>query len=158
MIENTKLGRRHVGVPHQFLGEGLARFNLGGGLCGPENLQSRLLKGIDDTLGERIFGANHRQTDRLPLCKPNQTIKIIGFEREICSLKGGAGIPRRTEDLIHAWRLSEFPNQGMFAAAFADDEYFHGDNLAIAAACGFAAPSTTDERFRTRRLAWASFS
>jgi hypothetical protein len=126
MIEDAELGRRHIGVPHQLLREDLAPFDLRRQLRRTEDAHALGLEHIDDAAAERILGADDGQADVLLLGEAEQIIEIVDIDRHIDAVLRGAAIARRAENALHARRLRELPDQGVFAPAFTDDEDLHG--------------------------------
>src|SRR5205807_2464436 len=59
MIEDAKLRRWHIGVPHQLLGIRFARLDLRRRLRRTEDAQAMRLESINDPIRERILWANH---------------------------------------------------------------------------------------------------
>ena len=92
--EDPIIGRRDARLPHQLLGEDLASLQLGGFLPGPENPQSLALKDVDDSLGQRLFRADHRQADSLPLGELEQAPVIAGLDRHVLRVERRSGIAR----------------------------------------------------------------
>ena len=65
--EDAVIGRRDAGLPHQLLGEDLAPFQLRGFLPRAEDPQALALKDVNNPLGQRLLGPDHRQADPLSL-------------------------------------------------------------------------------------------
>src|SRR5438132_1132716 len=70
---------------------------------------------------------NHDQADLLFLGEANQAIEFVGhrFDGHIHAVGSGAGVARRAEHRLGAWRARQFPDQGVFAAAFAQHQNVH---------------------------------
>ena len=80
---------------------------------------------IDHASGQRRLGANDRQA-YLFLLRPLAQRAYVGDGNVVeVAGQGRAAVARRHEDARDLGRLAELPGDGMFAAAAADDEYFH---------------------------------
>jgi hypothetical protein len=90
-----------------------------------EDAEVLLLKGVDDAVGERVFGPDYGQADPFLLGKADELVELVDINGDILAVQRGAGIARRAEDAFNARRLGQLPDEGMLAAAFADDEDFH---------------------------------
>ncbi len=125
MIEDAKLGGGHVGMPHELLGEDLARLDLGGLAGWTEDTEPSGLKLIDDAQGQRLFRPDDGEADLFLLREAHETLDVVGFDGHIDAVSRCAGVAGRTKDPLDARRLSQLPDQGMFATALADDEDLH---------------------------------
>jgi hypothetical protein len=126
VVEDVELRGRHIGVAHQFLGEHLARLDLGRRLRGPEDAQALFLKGIDDAVGQRRLGADDGQAYALLFGETDEHVGVVLVDRHVDAVGGGAGIAGRAKRLLDARRLRQLPHQGMLAPALADDQHTHG--------------------------------
>ena len=102
MVEDLELGRRHVGVAHQGLGEHLARFELGGVLRGAEDAQAGFLEVIDDAARQRFLGTDDGQADLFLLGETDELVEVVVVERDVDAVLGGAGVAGRAEDALDA--------------------------------------------------------
>src|SRR5205809_875765 len=86
---------------------------------------SRVAKRVDDALGERRFGTDHRELDVLSLAKLDQLGR--GGKRHVLDahLGRGAAVAGRDEHLLHARALRKLPGERMLASAAADHEQLH---------------------------------
>src|SRR5262249_26240967 len=92
----------------------------------PKNTQPFLVKGIHDSLGQRILRTDDCQPDFLFFGKANETLEVGGFNWNIDSVLGCAGVAGRAEDLFDARRLSQLPHKGVLPPALTDYQYLHG--------------------------------
>src|SRR5439155_20768975 len=114
---------------HQFLRENFGGFESCGRFGRPKNAQTFLSKQIDNTGGERVIGADHRQIHMIFLSEANEGCEISYGNRHILSDFGSAGVSRRTKNALCAWRLFQFPCERVFAATAANDKDFHSERL-----------------------------
>ena len=75
---------------------------------------------------KRQLRADHRQSDPFFFGKRAQPVNIVRSQRNQLGLVGNPGITRRTVDGRDARTLANFPHQGVFPAAAANHQYFHG--------------------------------
>src|SRR5579875_1899079 len=80
---------------------------------------------IDNAVGQRLLRPHHGQIDLLFAHKGNEAVEVERINRYINAVLGGAGIAGSAINSLCARRLSQLPHQGMFAAAFADNQYLH---------------------------------
>ena len=99
MIEDAKLCRRHVGVPHQLFENALSCFDLGGGLGRPEDAQPLRLEDIDDAGRERILGADDGQANVLFLGEAQQVVEIVDIDGDIDAVLSAVPALPGAEDL-----------------------------------------------------------
>ncbi len=116
-------------MAHELLGEYLARFELGRRARRAEDLQPVLLEAVDDAERQRLFGADDGQVDLFLLHETHEPLELVRFDVDVDAFDRGAGVPRRAIDALGARRLRQFPDQSVFAAAFADDEDLHARAL-----------------------------
>ena len=91
--ERPVIGRRNAGLPHQLLGEDLAPFQLGGLLARSENPQPFALKDVNDSLGQRLFGSDHRQADPLAPGELEQAPEIARLDRHVLHIERRPALP-----------------------------------------------------------------
>ena len=125
MVEDPEIRRRHVGVPHELLGEDLAPLDPGRSLRRAENSEPFLLKGVNDPVNERFLRADDGQADLLLLGEADELVELVDVDRDVDAVGRGPGITRRAEDALDAWRLGQLPDEGMFPPALADHQDFH---------------------------------
>ena len=115
----------------EVLGEGLRAFQLGGAGGRAEDIQAALAEQVVHACHQRRLGADDGQLDVLR-GEVGQLLQGQHVDGDVLALGfgGGAGVARGDEDLRHARVLGDFPGQGMFTTAAADDEYVHGVLLA----------------------------
>src|SRR5262249_56935418 len=90
-----------------------------------EDAQPRFLEMIDNPAGQRLLGTYHGQADPFLAREGGELVEFRGFEGDVDAIEGGAGVTRSAEHALGAGGLGQFPYEGMFAAALADDEDFH---------------------------------
>ena len=73
-------GWNSVGVK-DFLSEGFAAFELGGGFVWPENSQTARFKKIDNAECQRQLRANDGEVDPFCFCKLGETIQMLWVDR-----------------------------------------------------------------------------
>ena len=120
-------GGRNFMTCEKVLGEGLGTFELCRGLGWPEATQAGGAETVHHPQHQRYFGTDDGEINFVALCELQQTVHILGGNRDILALglARGAGIAGRDEDLLHARRLRRFPRQRVFASAAADDQHLH---------------------------------
>jgi len=114
---------------HQVLGEGLAPLDPRRRLARPEDLEAGGLEAVDDPQGERDLGADHGQVDLLGQGKVKQRVDLVGGDVHALGQLGDAGVARRAVERLDQGRLGELPDQGVLAAAAADNQNFHNGIL-----------------------------
>src|SRR5205807_726605 len=100
--------------------EDLAGLYLGRFPCRAEDTQPRGLEDVDDAAAQRVFGADHRQVDLLFLGEAKKGIEVVGLDGYVGAVRGGAGVAGSAEHALDAWRLGQFPNEGVLAPPLAD--------------------------------------
>ncbi len=130
ILEGLVGGGRN-GVPAQeLLGVGLGTLQLRGGLARPEAAPAGGGEGVHHTGHQRAFRADHGQIDRLALRKRQQARHVLAGDGDVAHLRLG-GRPRiagRDVNALDAWRLRQFPSQGVLAAAGTNHQNFHGSS------------------------------
>jgi hypothetical protein len=98
---------------------------------------------VDDTGHQRTFRSNQRECDAFGFDQVEQRIEIGRLDVDVATLglARGAGVARRNQHFMHAWRLRELPGERVFAAAGADDQKFHREVPAFVGALMSAASS-----------------
>ena len=76
VVEDLELGGRHVGVPHQFLGEDLAPLDPGRLLRRPEHLEPLAAQEVGQPRRERVFRADHDEPDLLLACRTASSLSV----------------------------------------------------------------------------------
>ena len=122
----TKGRGRYALLLHEFLGKGFAAFELGRGPVRAKHAQPPRLKPIDNSEAQRQLRADHRQPDPFFFGKRTQPINIVRGQRNRFGVLGSPGITRCTVDFRDARTLANLPHQGVFPAAAANHQYFHG--------------------------------
>ena len=120
-IKDLIIGRGDIGVAQQFLAKDLAGFEFGGVFLGAEDFQPGLLEGIDNARRQGGFRPDDRQPDLVLLGELDELGKIVGRNGDILAVQIGAGIARRDKNPLRAGTLRDFPSQGVFPPAVADD-------------------------------------
>lgn len=112
---------------HEGFGVAFAAFEGGGALVGAEDGESFFFKEIDDAVNEGLFGPDDGEVDVVAARKFAEAADV-GERQVFNALKfGGAAVAGGDVDAADAGVLGEFPGDGVFAAAAADDEDFeHG--------------------------------
>ncbi|MEY2598873.1 MAG: hypothetical protein RLZZ142_1132 [Verrucomicrobiota bacterium] len=110
---------------HEILGKYLGGFELGGGLRGTENAESRSLELIHDSGGESVVRADDGEVDLFLQGEGDERRDILDFEGNALGDLLDAGVARGTEEGGNLGRLAEFPCEGVFSATAAEDEDFH---------------------------------
>src|SRR5690606_33342189 len=107
------------------LAKDLAPLELRRRLAGAENLQFLVLKGIDDSLGQRRLGTDHRQPDVIVLRKANQPAKVVGGNGHVLGIDRRSGIAGSDENPLRTATLLELPGERMFTPAVANNQNVH---------------------------------
>lgn len=92
---------------------------------GTENGQSLFLKNICNTGHQGPFGTHNSQINLILLGKCCKGVDVFSTDIHILSQGCGACIAWGTVYFIYKRALGDFPDQGMFPAAAADDKNFH---------------------------------
>jgi hypothetical protein len=115
----------------KILGENLAAFQLCGDLGRSNDGKIPRSQRIADAMDERQLRTNDSKVRPKFFREGHEALRVSGFDRKASRFIGDTSIARGAPDLFDARALAELPDQGMFAAAAADDEYFHD----VPAAC-----------------------
>ena len=63
----------------------------------------------------------------------DEVVEVVGLDGDVDAVLGGAGVARGAEDAFGARRLGQLPDQGVFAAALADDQDLHARSPSLEA-------------------------
>jgi len=99
---------------HQFLGEDLARFNLGGFLTGAEDSHTAGDKPVGDAGRQGRFRADDCQVDLEVFGGFLQRVDITVFDIQVPGYPGGAGVAGSGVYFIDFRALGQLPDQGVF--------------------------------------------
>ncbi len=130
MIADAELGGGHIRVAHELLGKNFAGFELGRFFRWTKYAQTGLMKKIHEAQRQRLLWADHRQVDFLLLGPFGQPVEIGGFDGDVDAILGRAGVAWRAVNSGDPRGLGQFPDQGVFAPAFADHQYLHESSQA----------------------------
>jgi hypothetical protein len=136
VAEGAEIGRGDVGVAEEVLAEDLARFELGGLLARPERLDAGGAHRVDDAGGQRRLGADDGQVDGVVLGELHQRGDVGIADGDVLSVDRRAGIAGGDEDAFDPRALFDFPGEGVFASAAADNHDLHRTNSCAASALG----------------------
>jgi hypothetical protein len=107
---------------HEILGESFGGFELCGFPVGTPDPEALGLKMIDDTCGEGIVRADDGKANSVFPGERGETVEIVDTEVDALdelavgeALGSDAGVTWRAPDSFDAWRLRQFPNEGVFA-------------------------------------------
>ncbi len=126
VAEDLIVGRGNVGLAEQVFAEDFAAFELGGGFRWAEDAELFGLEGVDDAGDQRRFGTDDGEADVVFLGEADEAREIGGGEIDVFGIERRAGVAGSDEDAAYARALFDFPGQGVFAAAVADDKNVHG--------------------------------
>lgn len=127
-------GRGDVVFLHKVLGVGLAALEAGGFLGGTEAGDARGAEEALDAIDEGLFGTGDDEVDSVGLGELDEGWEVGGRDGgDVLGLGegGGAAVARDGVNGFDAGRLGEFPGEGVFAAAVANEEDLevgHGDD------------------------------
>ena len=99
--------------------------NSAAALSGPKIRSPAASKCIDDAGGQRAFRAHDGQFDVVFPGELGQGGEIIDGQGDVFAVQVAAGVAWGDEDPLRAGALRDFPSQGVFAPAIADDQYVH---------------------------------
>ena len=125
MVEDAELGGRHVGVAHQLLAKTLLASIWAAAFEGPKMRRPASERHRRCRSASGSSGPTTVRPMLSFLAKRIRSSKSFGVDRHVDAVDGGAGVARSAEDLLDARRLRQLPDQGVFAAALADDEDLH---------------------------------
>ena len=80
-------------------------------------------------LRQRLLRADHGQADLLLFGEADEAVEVVGLERHVDAVLGGAGVAGGAVNALDPRRLGQLPNQGVFAAALAEHQDFHAPTL-----------------------------
>ena len=126
VAKDVVVGRRHVRLAQQVFAKDLASFQLGGRLGRAKNAELFGLKRVNDPFDQRQFGTYNREANLVLLGELNQPGKVGRRDVDILGIQGRAGVTWGDENPLHARALPDFPRQGVFASAAADNQDVHG--------------------------------
>ena len=116
---------RHAAGGHDLLGEDLAALELRGLLVGAEDGQAVLLEEVGEARHERRLRPDDGEVDLLAAGEVEQRRQVVGGDRDVVGLCGGAGVARGAEDAVRERGLGEGMDEGVFSAAAAHHEDAH---------------------------------
>ena len=122
------IGRRRDAVAgHEVLGIGFRALEARGRGGRAEAGEARGAERIDHAVDQRPLGSDNGQVDALGAGVAQQAVDVVGGDRYVADPRfaGGAGIAWRDVHGRDAWRPGDFPGEGVFTAAAADDQYAH---------------------------------
>ena len=112
----------HAGLHHHVLGEHLAAFELRGGLGRPEHAQARGEQAVGQPRAQRRLGPDHGEI-RAVFDRPrDQRLDIGRGDGQVPGHLRGTRVARRADEPGLARVMRQFPRDGVFAAAAADDK------------------------------------
>ncbi|CAH0327180.1 hypothetical protein SRABI128_05844 [Microbacterium sp. Bi128] len=115
----------HAGLGHDFLGEGLGRFQLGRGLAGAEDRDAGGADGVGHAGGEGRLRTDHHQVNGELEGQRRDGVGIVRVDRICGDQRADAGVARGRVDLGNVRVCKQGSDNGVFAAAGADDKYLH---------------------------------
>ena len=117
--------RGDAALLHEFLRENLASFDPGCQRSGTEDGKTQRLKSVGNSRNERLLWPDHRQIDFLLAGKLRKTLDVERLNVQTIRDLADARIPRCAVEFRDERTLTDFPDEGVFPAAAADDEDFH---------------------------------
>ena len=118
-------GGGDTGLGHDLLGEGLGGFELGRGLAGAEHGDAGGADGVGHSGGKRRLGADHHKVNGEPGGQGRDGVGIVRVDGVRGDQFADAGVARGRMDLGHVRVGKQGSDNGVFAAAGADDKYLH---------------------------------
>ena len=113
---------------HDFPGEDLARFDLGGRCGGAEELEAPLFEFIGDAQSERQLGTHHGQVHAELLGEVGELHGAGSVDGDAVGHGSDASIAGRNVKLGDVGTLTELPGQGVLATSAAHHQDLHGDD------------------------------
>jgi len=110
----------------EFLGEDLARLELGGGAPRSEEPQSPAVKFVTNTHGQRDFGTNNGDIDAEIFSRFRNPGEIVRRQRQEIGRLPDPRIARCGENVVNALGAPQGVDDGMFAGSGSEYEYAHG--------------------------------
>ena len=117
--------RRDVVFLHEVLGKDFGPFHLGCGLVRAKDSQAFGLGQVGNAFGQGDFRADDEHVDAFVFGIVRDGVQIGQGDVDALGDFTHSGAAGNGIELIDARALSQFPGQSMFAAAAADDCYFH---------------------------------
>jgi hypothetical protein len=124
--EGLVLRGRDAVALHEGLGEVLRAFQLRRFAGRAEDLQAARAEQVDDAGRQRRSGADQGQGDVFGHHEVGQRGRVRDVDVDQARIARGAAVARRDIDHLDAVGLGQFPGQGVFTAARADYQDFHG--------------------------------
>lgn len=116
-------GRRNAVACHELLGK-ILELVRAAAWAGAENAQACCAEGVDHAGCQRGLGADHREGD--VGIAPHELHQCRNRRERLTSPSSVAVPPFRRDENLGNLGRREFPREGVFATAGADDEDFHG--------------------------------
>ena len=110
---------------HQFLGKNLRTFDFGSSGRRPEDVQPVSFEYIDDPGYERSLRPHHGQIDVVVFRPSGKTFQVGRIQADTFRQIFHPGTAGNRVQLFHFGALGQFPNDGVFPAAAANDKYLH---------------------------------
>jgi len=126
VAEDPEGRRGDARLPHELLGEGLARLDPGGGFLRAEDAESLRLQPVGQAERQGGLGAHHHEAGPLAPGEGEETPDVLGRDGFVSAHLGRARVAGGAEDLGDLRALLELPGQGVLPPARAHDEEFHG--------------------------------
>ena len=126
VAEGFIVSRRNAVTLHEGLGEVLGAFKLCGLLCRTEDVKPLLTEFVDNALGKRCFGADHRKIDTVGAYKGCEFGNVGDGDVFKRSIGSSAGVTRGDVDVLDACTFGNAPCEGVFATAATNNENLHG--------------------------------
>lgn len=118
-------GGGDAGFGHDLLRESLGSLELGGVLAGPEHRDAGVAHGVGHAGREGSLGANHHKVDVEPGGERRHRVRIVPVDGVRGDELADAGVARSRVDFGNVGVGKEGADNGVFAAAGANDEYLH---------------------------------
>ena len=111
---------------HEFFGEILTAFQLGGNLIRSENFQISRFEYIHDTGAKRSFRTDNCQIDFFFFCEVSQFFQLVNFNVDAFGISGDSGITGGAKNFFYLRTAFQLPHQCVLATAGTDyQNFFH---------------------------------
>jgi hypothetical protein len=123
---NAGHGRGDVGFGHDLLGERLGSLQLGSFLTGAEHRNTGFADGIGNTGSQWGLGSNHNQVHTQLGGEGGHGFRVVPVNSVRGNEFADARVAGGRVDLGDVGVFKQRADNGVFAAAWANDEYLHG--------------------------------